>query len=162
MKGAVRRERLNHVQLPQMANRSAENTSQGFVLCCGCHFSMNECALDSRPLVLRSGSFVALSPPRGISFVYWKIFKFAAWNLQNVILSFIRCYSKTISCSITWLYWKKKLHKKVLPIGLEWNKCVVHIFPNLKLYWFLNCVCLSGSRWWSLNYAELDSTESKS
>ena len=32
--------------------------------------SMNDCALDSRPLVLRFGSFVALSSPRGISFVY--------------------------------------------------------------------------------------------
>ena len=32
--------------------------------------SMNECAPDSCPLVLRFGSFVALSSPRGISFVY--------------------------------------------------------------------------------------------
>ena len=63
---------------------------------------MNDCAQDSRRLVLRFGSFVALSSPRGISFVYWKIFKFAAWNLQNVIWSFIRSYSKTISCNIKW------------------------------------------------------------
>ena len=31
---------------------------------------MNECALASRPLVLRFGCFVVLSSPRGISFVY--------------------------------------------------------------------------------------------
>ena len=63
---------------------------------------MNDCALDSRPLVLRFGCFVALSSPRGISFVYLKIFKFAAWKLQKVIWSFIRSYSKTISCNIKW------------------------------------------------------------
>ena len=95
--------------------------------------SMNECALDSRPLVLRFGSFVALSSPRGISFVYWKIFKFAAWNLQNVIWSFIRCYSKTISCNIKWPHRKKKLCLKVLPIGLKWNKCGRAHFPKLKI-----------------------------
>ena len=62
----------------------------------------NDCTLDSRPLVLRFGCFVALSSPRGISFVHWKIFKFAAWNLQIVIWSFIRSYSKTILCNTKW------------------------------------------------------------
>ena len=38
---------------------------------------------------------------------------------------------------------------------------LVRIFLNLKLHWFLNCICLSGSRWWSL-CAELDTIESKS
>ena len=43
MKGAVRLGRLNRLQLPRyiplkMANRSAENTSQGYVLCCGCRY----------------------------------------------------------------------------------------------------------------------------
>ena len=47
------------MQLPQqlplkMANRSAEDTSQEYVLCCGCQ-NFHECAVDSCKLVLRFG-----------------------------------------------------------------------------------------------------------
>ena len=107
MKGAVKRGRLSHVQLPnkllwkwQIDPR--RTLLRGTYSVVDVDIFRNDCTLDSRPLILRFGCFVALSSPRGISFVHWKIFKFAAWNLQNVIWSFIRCYSKTISYNIKW------------------------------------------------------------
>ena len=138
MKGAVRRERLNHSQFPdrllwKWRIDSRRTLPRGTYSVVDVDIFKNECALDSRTLVLRFGCFVLLSSPPGISFVYWKIFKFAAWNLQNVIWSFIHCYSKTISCNIQWPYRKKKLRIKVQPIGLEWNKWGRARFPKLKI-----------------------------
>ena len=134
-----------------MANRSTENTSQGYVLCCGCRY-FHECAVDSCKLVLRFVCFVSLLSPRRISCVYWKIFKFSAWNLQKVIWTFIRCHSKTISCNINDSTEKRiKQRIKVLTIGLEWNKCgrvtiSVH-FPKLKITLVFKFYLLN---WWQM------------
>ena len=171
MKGPVKRGRLSHVQLPnrllwkwQIDPR--RTLLRGTYSVVDVDISMNECAPDSRTLLQWFGCFVLLSSPRGILFIYRKILKIRR-NLQKVIWSFIRCHSKTISFNIKWLYRKKrkkKLRIKVLPIGLEWNKCgrvtIGAYFPKVKITLFLNCICLSGSRWWNL-CAELDTTESK-
>ena len=144
MKGAVRRGRLNHVQLParllwkwQIDPR--RTLLRGTYSVVDVDISMNDCALDSRRLVLRFGSFVALSSPRGISFVYWKIFKFAAWNLQKVVLIYILFSVIQKQFLVIWKdsIEKQKLRMKVLPIGLGWNKCG-HVttsahFPKLRV-----------------------------
>ena len=141
MKGAVRRGRLSHVQLPnrllwkwQIDPR--RTLLRGTYSVVDVDISMNECAPDSRTLLQWFGCFVLLSSPRGILFIYRKILKIRR-NLQKVIWSFIRCHSKTISFNIKWLYRKKKLRIKVLPIGLEWNKCgrvtISAYFPKLEI-----------------------------
>ena len=144
MKGAARRGRLNHVQLPnrllwkwQIDPR--RTLLRGTYSVVDVDISMNECAPDSRTLLQWFGCFVLLSSPRGILFIYRKILKIRR-NLQKVIWSFIRCHSKTISFNIKWLYRKKnktKLLIKVLPIGLEWNKrgrvTIGAYFPKVKI-----------------------------
>ena len=146
MKGAARRGRLNHVQLPnrllwkwQIDPR--RTLLRGTYSVVDVDISMNECAPDSRTLLQWFGCFVLLSSPRGILFIYRKILKIRR-NLQKVIWSFIRCHSKTISFNIKWLYRgkknkKKKLRIKVLPIGLEWNKrgrvTIGAYFPKVKI-----------------------------
>ena len=174
MKGAVKRGRLSHVQLPnkllwkwQIDPR--RTLLRGTYSVVDVDISMNECAPDSRTLLQWFGCFVLLSSPRGILFIYRKILKIRR-NLQKVIWSFIRCHSKTISFNIKWLYRGKKKKKKknyaykFYRLDLNGTNVVVlrlvRIFPKLKLHSFLNCICLSGSRWWSL-CAELDTTESK-
>ena len=139
MKGAVKRGRLSHVQLPnrllwkwQIDPR--RTLLRGTYSVVDVDISMNECAPDSRTLL----PFVLLSSPRGLLFIYRKILKIRR-NLQKVIWSFIRCHSKTISFNIKWLYWKKKkkLRIKVLQIGLEWNKrgrvTIGAYFPKVKI-----------------------------
>ena len=107
-----------------MANRSAENTSQGYVLCCGCRYfhewlrprfaPARSAIWFFRCAVVSSRYIVCL-----LKNIQIRSMKFAKSYLN---LYFIRCHSKTTSCNIKWLL-KKKLRIKVLPIGLEWNKC---------------------------------------
>ena len=75
MKGAVRRESLNHSQLPDRLLRkwridSRRTLPRGTYSLVDVDIFKNECALDSRTLVLRFGCFVPLSSPPGMSFVY--------------------------------------------------------------------------------------------
>ena len=62
MKGAVRRGRLNHAQFPNRLLRKWQldlrrTLLRGTYSVLDVDISMNECALDSRPLVLRFGLF---------------------------------------------------------------------------------------------------------
>ena len=107
-----------------MANRSAKNTSQGYVLCCGCRY-FHEWMRSS---FAHARSPIWLFRCAGISFVYWKIFKLATWNLQKVIWDCKSCHLKTISCNIKWLYRKKYEHL----CSILWKEGLCHLAITYK------------------------------
>ena len=150
-----------------MANRSAENTSQGYVLCCGCRYFREWL----RPRFAPARSAIWFFRCAVVSSRYivclLKNIQIRSMNFAKSCfnLYFILCHSKTISCNMKRLYRKKNYVWKFYRLDLDGTNVVVlrlaRIFLNLELHWFVNCICLTGSRWWSL-CAELDTTELKS
>ena len=146
-----------------MANRSAENTSKGFVLCCGCR----EFHEWMRPRFVPARSAIWFFRCTVVSSRYIVCLLKKIWNLQKVVLIYI-LYSVIQKQFL--VIWKDFIEKKnyvwkFYRLDLDGTNVVVLrlalIFLNLELHWFVNCICLTGSRWWSLR-AELDTTELKS